>query len=386
MKFLSVCCLLLLTFLPTTGNEDRDPQGPPMDVVFCVDLSGSSNGILDDIRDRYWEVVNQVNNYRPTPNLRIAVVGFSRPSFGARNQYVKILKGFTSDFDLLSYELFKLQPYIEKGDQMVGSAIRTCVKGLDWSEGENAIKVIYLIGNGRVDLGPFSYLDACDLAVKEGITINALYCKTARQIPDEEAGWRNLARVSGGSYHQIFIHKRPPVLVTTYDSTELYKLSESLSKTYLAYGKLGDERIKVMAKADENAYFSNLMTFESRMYHKISERYQFQNTQWDLVDFYRWNDKLPSNGIGRLPDSVAVSTDDKAIHYVKKVRDARRDILSSIRKHIPLDRQEQLNRMLDERGLRRSENFERTVINSLDHLASSYGMATSPRGKYEFSR
>ncbi|MFM7079625.1 MAG: hypothetical protein ACKOYC_07510, partial [Bacteroidota bacterium] len=239
---------------------------------------------------------------------------------------------------------------------------------MDWSEDNQAIKVIYLIGNGRVDLGPISYVDACDMAVKEGITINSLYCKTARNIPQEESGWRNIARISGGSYNQIFIHKRPPVLVTTYDSTELYQLSKSLSKTYLGYGKKGEERIKVMAKADENAYFANLMTFESRMYYKISERYQFQNTQWDLVDYLRWNDKLPSNSHAYASEVLSHSTEDQSLTHVKKVRDARRDLLGLLRRHIPLDRQEQINRMLDERGLRRSENFERTVINSLDHL------------------
>jgi hypothetical protein len=386
MKTLPVFFLLLLTILPVDGNEELDPQGPAMDVVFCVDLSGSSNGILDDIRDRYWEVINQVSNYRPTPTHRIAVVGFSRPSFGARNHYVKVLKGFTSDFDLLSYELFKLQPYIEKGDQMVGSAIRTCVRELDWSEDSQSIKVIYLIGNGRVDLGPISYLDACDMAVKEGITINTLYCKTTRNMPEEESGWRNIARVSGGNYNQIFIHKRPPILVTTYDSTELYKLSNSLSKTYMGYGKKGEERIKVMAKADENAYFANLMTFESRMYYKISERYQFQNSQWDLVDYLRWNDKLPGNYHGFSSESLSNSNGDQAMDHVKKLREVRRDLLGLLRKHIPLDRQEQINRMLDERGLRRSENFERVVINSLDNLAASKGMSITPGGKYEFSR
>ncbi|MFM7080071.1 MAG: hypothetical protein ACKOYC_09830, partial [Bacteroidota bacterium] len=130
----------------------------------------------------------------------------------------------------------------------------------------------------------------------------------------------------------------------------------------------------------------NLMTFESRMYYKISERYQFQNTQWDLVDYLRWNDKLPSNSHVYASEVLSRSTEDQSMTHVKKLRDVRRDLLGLLRRHIPLDRQEQINRMLDERGLRRSENFERTVINSLDHLASSNGMSTTPGGKYEFSR
>ena len=98
IKFFISFCLFFGVIFKTTGLEEKIDPVKPIDVVFCVDLSGSSNGILDDIRERYWEIVNQVNEYRPSPRLRIAVVGFSRPSFGAKTGYVKIIKGLTSDF------------------------------------------------------------------------------------------------------------------------------------------------------------------------------------------------------------------------------------------------------------------------------------------------
>jgi hypothetical protein len=318
----------------------------------------------------------------------MAVVGFSRPSFGAKGGYVKIIKGLTSDYDMLSHELFKLQPYIEKGDQMVGMALRTCIRNLQWSEDPEALKVIYLIGNGRVDLGPINYNDACELAVKEGIVINTLYCRSVREIPSEKAGWRNIARLTGGVSQEIFVHKRPPILVTTYDSTELFSLSKSLAATYVGYGRGGGERVKVMAMVDEKTKDANLMTFESRMFHKISDGYQFQNSTWDVVDYFRSFDNLPEN--------AHLATDDEATtgsgfngamnDYISKMRESRKVILARLRQHLPLDRQAQINRMLDERGLRKSENFERMVINSMDQMAAARGFNTNLTGRYEFSR
>lgn len=386
IKFFISFYLFFGVIFKTTGLEEKIDPVKPIDVVFCVDLSGSSNGILDDIRERYWEIVNQVNEYRPSPRLRIAVVGFSRPSFGAKTGYVKIIKGLTSDFDLLSNELFKLQPYIEKGDQMVGMALRTCVRGLNWSEDPEAMKIIYLIGNGRVDLGPFTYNDACELASKEGIVINTLYCRSAREMPEEKSGWRNIARLTGGNAHEIIIHKRPPVLVTTPDSIELFKLSKELAATYIGYGKGGSDRVKLMAMVDEKTKQANLMTFESRMFHKISDGYQFQNSKWDIVDYYRSFDNIPDKALNTIPDSSAVGFDGAMKDYVAKMRESRKVILSRLRMHLPLDRQAQLNRMLEERSLRKSNNFERVVINSMDQMAASRGFNTIPTGRYEFSR
>ncbi|MFM7900763.1 MAG: vWA domain-containing protein [Bacteroidota bacterium] len=379
-------CLFFGVIFKTTGLEEKIDPVKPIDVVFCVDLSGSSNGILDDIRERYWEIVNQVNEYRPSPRLRIAVVGFSRPSFGAKTGYVKIIKGLTSDFDLLSHELYKLQPYIEKGDQMVGMARRTWVRGLEWSSEPDAMKVIYLVGNGRVDLGPFTYNDACDLAIKEGIVINTLYCRSAREMPEEKSGWRNIARLTGGSAHEIIIHKRPPIIVTTPDSSQLFKLSKELAATYIGYGKGGGERVKLMAMVDEKTKQANLMTFESRLFHKISDGYQFQNGKWDIIDYYRSFDNIPDKAINFIPDSSAAGFDGAMKEYVSSMRENRKSILAKLRLHLPLDRQSQLNRMLEERGVRKSDNFERVVINSMDRTAASHGFSTIPTGRYEFSR
>ena len=386
MKLFVAVCISVLCVLHSTAVEEKADPIKPIDLVFCVDLSGSSNGILDDIRERYWEVVNQANAYKPSPRLRVAVVGFSRPSFGAKNGYVKIIKGLTSDFDVLSHELFKLQPYIEKGDQMVGMALRTCIRSLQWSDDPEALKTIFLIGNGRVDLGSYSYTDACELAVKEDIVINTLYCRSAREIPSEKSGWRNVARLTGGTSHEIFIHKRPPILVTTYDSTELYNLSSLLAATYVGYGKGGSERVKIMAMVDEKTREANLMSFESRMFHKISDGYQFQNSAWDVIDYYRSNDNIPDNATASIEADAAVGFNGAMNDYISKMREHRKTILSRLRIHMPLDRQAQINRMLDERGLRRSDNFERVVINSLDQMAASRGFNTNFNGRFEFSR
>lgn len=71
----------------------------PLDIVFCLDLSGSTNGLVDDVREELWTIINQVHAFDPAPELRIGIIGFSRPSFGKENAYVKVLSDLTTDFD-----------------------------------------------------------------------------------------------------------------------------------------------------------------------------------------------------------------------------------------------------------------------------------------------
>ncbi|MFZ9943538.1 MAG: hypothetical protein ACO3O0_08015, partial [Bacteroidia bacterium] len=119
---------------------------------------------------------------------------------------------------------------------------------------------------------------------------------------------------------------------------------------------------------------------------KISDGYQFQNRSWDVIAYYRSTDNIPDNATASIEADAAVGFNGAMNDYISKMREHRKTILSRLRIHMPLDRQAQINRMLDERGLRRSDNFERVVINSLDQMAASRGFNTNFNGRFEFSR
>lgn len=96
-------------------NSKNSLRENPLDVVFCLDLSGSTNGLVYDVRDQLWFIINQIHAFERTPDLRIGLVGFSRPSFGKDNAYVRVLSRLTHDFDSLAYELYKLNHPLKKG-------------------------------------------------------------------------------------------------------------------------------------------------------------------------------------------------------------------------------------------------------------------------------
>jgi hypothetical protein len=379
------CSLVLVLY---TGNTLLPSKGRSViDVVFCLDLSGSTNGLLDDVRERLWEIINQVNSYRPAPEFRIGVIGFSRPSFGEKFSYVKVLQPLTSDFDLLNFELYKLKPSVEKGDQIVGEAIRTAVRNMNWSGDNDALKVVYLVGNGVVNAGGDNYREACEQAANKNIIINSIYCRTRNNVDKELPGWREIARLTGGEQYDIRIHKRTPMILTSPNTIEFRELAARLSETYLYYGKNGLERFKMMAAIDKHARLANEMTFESRLFYKISDRYQFHQQYWDLVDYLKVsNSDFSKLEMEYLNDSLKFKTPAEVRDIVIQMKDKRSRVISELRKHIPFDRQTTINKKLEDRDVDKSDMFDRVVINSLNALAGTKGFTTGTTSSIDFRR
>jgi hypothetical protein len=388
MNLIRKAFLLFILVLYTGSSYSPSRSREVIDVVFCLDLSGSTNGLIDDVRERIWEVINQVNSYRPAPEFRIGVVGFSRPSFGAKTGYVKILQDLTGDFDQLNHELYKLKPSIEKGDQLVGQALKVSIKNMSWSGESGSLKVIYLVGNGMVNMGYNNdYRDACEMAVKNNIIINTLYCRTRNNAEKELPGWREIARLSGGEQHDIRIHKRTPLVLTSPDLIEFRQLAANFSATYLYYGKNGNERYKIMAANDKNAMMANEMSFESRLFYKISDRYQYHQQAWDIVDYIKMvNLKAEELDMQYLPDSLKFKTPEHVIELGLTLKDKRNRAIVELRKHLPYDRQAIINRMMEDRDIDKADIFERVVINSLNNLAGSNGFTTGSAASIEFRR
>ena len=380
--------LISLFLVIYSGNTFAPSKGRAViDVVFCLDLSGSTNGLLDDVREKLWEIVNQVNSYRPAPEFRIGVIGFSRPSFGAKFSYVKVLQPLTTDFDLLNFELYKLKPSVEKGDQIVGEALKTAIRNMNWSGESDALKVIYLVGNGMVNAGGDNYREACEQATRKNIVINTVYCRTRNNVDKELPGWREIARLAGGEQFDIRIHKRAPLVITSPNTIEFRELAGRLSETYIYYGANGNERYKMMASVDNHARLANEMTFESRLFYKISDRYQFHQQYWDLVDYLKMsNSDFADLEMKYLNDSLKFKSPADVREITSQMKDKRSRLVMELRKHMPYDRQAYINKRMEDRDIDKADMFDRVVINSLNAMATAKGFSTGNASSIEFRR
>lgn len=190
-----------------------DSTRAPLEVVFCLDLSGSTNGVLNDLRERYWTLVNHTRQAQPGRELRIGIVGFSRPSFGKENGYVRVLAPISSDLDKAMIELMRLKPYVEKGDQYVSTALKACIQSLEWTDDPLADRMVFLIGNGMVSADGYDFTRYSDMARVRDIRVHSLYARRQHGFFKEYPGWKRIAGISGGQAMEFRVNE-PDSLLT----------------------------------------------------------------------------------------------------------------------------------------------------------------------------
>ena len=281
--------ILIFVFAANPSKPgSQSPYGTPVDVVFCLDLSGSTNGIIDRMRNHIWDYVNLFSNCVPCPDFRIGFVGFARPSFGRDNYYVKVLSDLTHDIEGLTHELLKLRTQIEKGDQFVGPALKVCSENISWSPRADAIKVVFLGGNGLVTTGSEPYTKAVEACVAKGIIINCVYLLN-NPIPGEQAGWEDIATRGNGKYTSMQVKFEYYENLGGFSMDKLFALNKQLNETYLYYGPIGKERWKIQRADDESIYKANSEGYRYRLQFRISDMYLNKNSEWDLVDLHSKN-------------------------------------------------------------------------------------------------
>jgi len=263
------------------------------DLVICVDLSASTNGILNDIRNRMWIIINGIHRKYENVNLRIGVVGYGRPSFGSSDGYVRIISNLTSDFDFLSYQLYQLKPYIEKGDQFVPLALQAMLAGLSWSKNADAIKTVYLIGNGSAYTGSINLEDVCEEYRNNRITVSTIFVMKENYKGKNESGYKRIADITGGRFYNISAESGYEKMKLKDEEKFLISMSNSFNSTMMFFTKDAQERKKYAFETDKKMFDSGADNFAARLNYKSSGQYLSANATFDLVSYYILNGTFP---------------------------------------------------------------------------------------------
>src|SRR5665213_1337893 len=86
---------LILLMLIGVNAKSFSQSMKKIDIALCLDLSGSTNGLIDKFREGIWDIVNEVNKLSPAPEVRIGLVAYGRPSYGKSTDYVKVMYDLT---------------------------------------------------------------------------------------------------------------------------------------------------------------------------------------------------------------------------------------------------------------------------------------------------
>jgi hypothetical protein len=292
--------LALATLAPPTSAQDDAKPGSPkakdIDVVICLDVSGSMDGLIDSAKNKLWDIVNELAKIKPAPNLRVGLYSYGHNSYDAKIGWIRKDLDLTHDLDMLYQKLFALRT--NGGTEYVTRVCRDAVRDLSWSKDHGALKVIFVCGNEPASQDPVVKLkEAADFAISRGVVINPIYCGN----PDDgdARDWREFAALCGGRFASIDQNKSRVAIATPFDKP-LAELGVKLNGTYVYYGKGGDEKAAGQKRVTQLSAAQGAPVAANRTTSQNSALYQGKNSAWDLVDKLKADPKLD---ITKLPDS-----------------------------------------------------------------------------------
>lgn len=170
-----------------------------IDVVFCVDCSGSMTMAMRPAKAKIAEIIDNIVAYAPNARLR---VGLIRYGDGERNFRI-----FPLSDDLSSVLPNVAATNVEAGAcvELVGLFVRKATQEMAWTPSDDALKLIYVVGNETAAQGmpPIDYRTTVPAAVKKNILVSAVYCRMSRSGWAGEPTWREVAQLGRGEYLEV---------------------------------------------------------------------------------------------------------------------------------------------------------------------------------------
>jgi len=311
------------------------------EIVFCADLSGSTNGLITSLQNTIWSVVNGIDENESIEEVKFGLVGYGRKTFGADNNFSKVLHDLTNNVNEIGVTLLKSQLTIQGCDAYPQKAISDCVNNVSWSEEENVDRIIIIIGNGGIS---FKQMEKQIMkAHKKGIKITPIYYKS-RSKSSEENQWKNFSKMCNNELRVAISSTQNIVFKKNYDKSFLQEAGNKFVNTYIPYGEDGNKFQKQQTYLFENLKENSSENYEEMLIYQSSYHVQRKNKKWDLVDL-AMTDAINFSKIKRdkLPLFLQSFTDVQLEKYVNiKVRE-RKLLVKKIR--LELDKRRNFNNL-----------------------------------------
>lgn len=233
-------------------------QNPRVDVVFVLDTTGSMSGLIQTAKEKIWSIATTMASAQPTPDIRIGLVAYRDRG----DHYVTKTVDLSGDLDSVYATLMDFEAG-GGGDspESVNEALYDAVHKMSWSEGKQAYRVVFLVGDAppHMDYNEVRFPEIAASANAKGIVINTIQCGEGA---DTLASWTQIASMGQGSFFQV----EQAGSAVAYDSPfdrEIAELSARLDDTRIYYGTAEEQErmsMKVAAtdKLEQSASVASL--------------------------------------------------------------------------------------------------------------------------------
>lgn len=234
-RFILALVLSLWTVFPLSAQvpAPQPEETPHIDLVFCLDATGSMSGLIKTAKEKIWDIVTSLSQTTPAPEIRLGMV-FYRDRGDA---FVTKVYPLTTDIDSVYAELLEIRA-AGGGDspESVNQALHEAVSQMNWSEGAKVYKTIFLVGDCPPHMDykdDVKYTETCKLATQKGIIINSI--KLGMSCNDAVQHFQTISGATVGEYIQLGQDAGDVVFKTPFDDSINY-YSRQLDQSRIYYG------------------------------------------------------------------------------------------------------------------------------------------------------
>lgn len=230
---LGVGAALLGCVLPAQAAPVPAVKKPKVEVVFCLDTTGSMGGLIEGAKQKIWAISNQIANGKPTPELKIGLVAYRDRG----DNYITKVFDLSADLDAIHGHLKSFQAQ-GGGDapESVNQALADSVNKIKWSTDKDTLRIIFLVGDAPPHMDypdDTKYPETCKKAAGLGIIINTIQCGNDGEC---QKFWKDICVKAEGSYVQIAQDGGVAPVVSTPFDKRLGEINDELAKTTLVFG------------------------------------------------------------------------------------------------------------------------------------------------------
>ena len=215
-----------------TKKPEPKKERPKVEVVFCLDTTGSMGGLIAAAKAKIWSICNQIASGKPTPDLKVGLVAYRDKG----DAYITQVFDLTADLDAVHARLKTFQAQ-GGGDtpESVNQALFDSVHKVKWSTDKKTLRLIFLVGDAPPHMDytdDVKYPVTCKKACAKGIIINTVQCGTD---PECAKFWKDICAKAEGSYIQIEQNGGVVAVATPFDK-RLGEINDELARSTLVFG------------------------------------------------------------------------------------------------------------------------------------------------------
>ena len=322
----------------TTGTINRktlalnvEKKAPAIELVFCLDATGSMGGLIHTAKEKIWDIVTLMSQSEPAPDIRLGMVFYRDRG----DDFVTRSYPLTHDIDSIYSELLLITAN-GGGDspESVNQALDEAVAKIGWKSGQNIYRSVFLVGDCAPHMDyqdDVKYPTSCKLANEKGIVINTI--KLGNQCSDAIPHFKAIATATNGEYKQLGQNAEDVVIETPYDdSISHYSTQIDASKLY--YGSSKKQR-KMKTKQEKA-----LQLNETSSANAMASRAKYNMSKAGKKNMYGSNelvDELLSNKVKledieekELPEEIKKVDKEERKKHLNKLKKVRTQNISKL--------------------------------------------------------